>query len=127
MLITVVFLPFKDSIDPIAELTACSLSASKADVASSNKTIGACLSKTLATATLCFCPPLNLIPLSPTSVSTPSGNVFAKSVTLAASAACMISSSVASAFPYAIFSLMLQAKRTGSCWTTATFSLNDST
>mmetsp|Transcript_23193 Transcript_23193/g.22343 ORF Transcript_23193/g.22343 Transcript_23193/m.22343 type:complete len:103 (+) Transcript_23193:532-840(+) len=51
-----------------------SVSVSRDEVASSNKTIGASLSKHLAMATLCFSPPLNFNPLSPTLVANPSGN-----------------------------------------------------
>ena len=42
-----------------------SLSASSADVASSKSTIGGSLRSTLATASLCRCPPLRLLPFSP--------------------------------------------------------------
>ena len=43
------------------------------EVASSNITICASLSNALAMDNLCFCPPDNLIPLSPTTVSNPLG------------------------------------------------------
>ena len=48
-----------------------SLSVSSADVASSSKRIFGFLISALAMATLCFCPPLNCVPLSPTFVSYP--------------------------------------------------------
>ena len=46
-----------------------SLSVSKADVASSNNNILGFFTRARAMAILCFCPPLNCVPLSPTKVS----------------------------------------------------------
>ena len=51
-----------------------SVSESKAEVASSKTKILGFLIKALAIAILCFCPPDNLIPLSPTNVFNSSGN-----------------------------------------------------
>lgn len=47
-------------------LTMCSLSASKALVASSRIRTRGCRTRALAIATLCFCPPDNCAPFSPT-------------------------------------------------------------
>mmetsp|Transcript_17831 Transcript_17831/g.20225 ORF Transcript_17831/g.20225 Transcript_17831/m.20225 type:complete len:88 (-) Transcript_17831:18-281(-) len=58
----------------IARWTRCSDSASRAEVASSRRRIFGFLIIALAIETLCFCPPDNLIPLSPTRVLNPSGN-----------------------------------------------------
>lgn len=52
-----------------AACTIASLSVSSADVASSNSSIFGFLIKALATAILCFCPPLSWVPWSPTRVS----------------------------------------------------------
>lgn len=56
-----------------AVCTRCSLSASRADVASSSKMTFALRIRARASAILYFWPPDNLIPLSPTTVSRPSG------------------------------------------------------
>lgn len=58
----------------IAVYTLYSLSASKAEVASSNINIFGFLINALAIETLYFYPPDSLIPLSPTIVLNPSGN-----------------------------------------------------
>nr|ACR34457.1 unknown [Zea mays] len=64
--ITRTVLPFiKES---IASCTRYSLSASRALVASSRRSTRGFISKALAMAILCFCPPDNLIPRSPTTV-----------------------------------------------------------
>lgn len=52
-----------------AACTMVSLSASRADVASSSRRILGLRTRALAMAILCFCPPLSWVPLSPTSVS----------------------------------------------------------
>lgn len=52
-----------------AACTMVSLSASSADVASSNRRIFGLRTRARAMAILCFCPPLIWVPLSPTSVS----------------------------------------------------------
>ena len=52
-----------------ADCTIASDSVSSAEVASSNNKILGFLTRALAIAILCFCPPLNWAPLSPTSVS----------------------------------------------------------
>lgn len=51
-----------------------SLKLSSADVGSSRRMIFGFLSIIFAIANLCFCPPLNLTPLSPISVSNPCSN-----------------------------------------------------
>lgn len=56
---------------------------------SSNKTLGF-LTNALASAILCFCPPLIIPPRSPTTVSYPSGNFVMKSCALASLQASMI-------------------------------------
>ena len=63
----------------IAVWTRCSLSESRADVASSsNKTFGS-RRRARAIAMRCFCPPESLMPRSPMRVSKPSGKVLMKS------------------------------------------------
>merc|ERR1712192_208353 len=52
-----------------ATFTSYSLAESRADVASSRSKRPGCLIIALAMATLCFCPPLSITPLSPTRVS----------------------------------------------------------
>ena len=71
---------------------------SKAEVASSNSNIFGFLTRALAIATLCFCPPDNWVPLSPTSVSYPCGNLLIKSWILASFAAFIILSVVTPSF-----------------------------
>mmetsp|Transcript_26553 Transcript_26553/g.26216 ORF Transcript_26553/g.26216 Transcript_26553/m.26216 type:complete len:87 (+) Transcript_26553:184-444(+) len=77
--------------------TSCRLDSttvSKALVASSKTKIFGFLIRALAMATLCFCPPLSLLPLSPTSLSRP---YFSKrSPACAFIKASLASSSVAS-------------------------------
>ena len=51
-----------------AACTVASLSVSNAEVASSSSSILGSLTKALAIAIRCFCPPLSAAPLSPTSV-----------------------------------------------------------
>mmetsp|Transcript_20255 Transcript_20255/g.36733 ORF Transcript_20255/g.36733 Transcript_20255/m.36733 type:complete len:84 (+) Transcript_20255:811-1062(+) len=63
----------------IASCTKCSDSASRADVASSNRRIRGFTSSARAMAILCFCPPLSFTPRSPTNVSYPSGHFIMKS------------------------------------------------
>mmetsp|Transcript_6397 Transcript_6397/g.24831 ORF Transcript_6397/g.24831 Transcript_6397/m.24831 type:complete len:221 (-) Transcript_6397:1334-1996(-) len=58
----------------IACWTKYSLSASRADVASSSRRIFGSHNSARAMATRCFCPPLRCTPFSPTSVSNLSGN-----------------------------------------------------
>ena len=60
----------------IAFCTSDSLSASNADVASSNISIFEFFINALAIAILCFCPALTFAPLSPTNVFNPSGNRY---------------------------------------------------
>ena len=73
----------------------------------------------LAIAILCFCPPDNWIPRSPTSVFSLSGNLTINSHAFAFFAASMISSSVAFSFPYTIFSFIEPEKSITSCGTIA--------
>mmetsp|Transcript_1083 Transcript_1083/g.993 ORF Transcript_1083/g.993 Transcript_1083/m.993 type:complete len:99 (+) Transcript_1083:332-628(+) len=55
----------------IASCTKCSDSASSADVASSRRRIRGFITRALAIATRCFCPPLSFMPRSPTKVLYP--------------------------------------------------------
>ncbi len=78
---------------------AASVTGSTADVASSNtRTLGS-VSRALARAIRCRCPPESDMPRSPTTVSYPSGSRSMNSVASAAAAAALISSSVASGRP----------------------------
>ena len=63
----------------IAVCTISSDSASKDDVASSKRIIGDFFRIALAIEILCFCPPDNFTPFSPTIVSYFSGNLLIKS------------------------------------------------
>mmetsp|Transcript_4936 Transcript_4936/g.9416 ORF Transcript_4936/g.9416 Transcript_4936/m.9416 type:complete len:98 (-) Transcript_4936:2525-2818(-) len=67
-------------------------SASRADVASSSKRIFGFLTKALAMAILCFCPPESCTPRSPTSVSYPCGNPSIKDAAFASRAASSMAS-----------------------------------
>mmetsp|Transcript_13828 Transcript_13828/g.17045 ORF Transcript_13828/g.17045 Transcript_13828/m.17045 type:complete len:101 (-) Transcript_13828:235-537(-) len=58
-------------------------SVSNADVASSSNNIFGSINMALAIAILCFCPPLNRIPLSPTNVSNLFGNLSINSYAFA--------------------------------------------
>ena len=79
--------------------TKYSLSLSNADVASSSINIFGFFKNTLAILILCFCPPDNFTPLSPTYVSYPSFNSEINSWAPASFAASIISSFVAFGFP----------------------------
>lgn len=100
-------------------------SLSSAEVASSITMICLFSRIALAIATLCLSPHESLIPLSQTRVSYPSLRAQMNSWHLAIFDAAMISCSVASGFPYAILSLMLLWKRTGSCGIIEIFSLSE--
>mmetsp|Transcript_16711 Transcript_16711/g.38415 ORF Transcript_16711/g.38415 Transcript_16711/m.38415 type:complete len:129 (-) Transcript_16711:57-443(-) len=97
--ITIVVRPPFSSSSSSASCTICSDSLSRADVASSRSKIFGFLTNTLAMAILCFCPPDNWAPLSPTFVSYPSGNALMKSWQLAMRAASSICSCVAPGDP----------------------------
>mmetsp|Transcript_3678 Transcript_3678/g.7594 ORF Transcript_3678/g.7594 Transcript_3678/m.7594 type:complete len:118 (+) Transcript_3678:254-607(+) len=105
------------NISSIAACTKCSLSASKAEVASSSSKILGLRTSALAIAILCFWPPDSCTPRSPTSVSNWSGN-SCMNPALASLAASLTSSSVGSisvpSSPYMMFRLILLAKRVGS-------------
>mmetsp|Transcript_11683 Transcript_11683/g.28356 ORF Transcript_11683/g.28356 Transcript_11683/m.28356 type:complete len:184 (+) Transcript_11683:746-1297(+) len=101
-----------------AALTNRSLSASNADVASSNRSTCGLTNNARAMAMRCFCPPLSLMPLSPTHVSRPFSKLRTNSATLACSSAFHIWSSVASGAPNLAFERMLRANNTGSWLTT---------
>lgn len=107
--------------------TECSDSASRALVASSRSRILGLRMSARAMATLCFCPPESLIPLSPTMVSYSRGKMLLSLMKLSALAylhASSSSSSVGGSWrPYSIFSLIVPEKRTGSCCTMAMFYL----
>mmetsp|Transcript_16886 Transcript_16886/g.40109 ORF Transcript_16886/g.40109 Transcript_16886/m.40109 type:complete len:147 (-) Transcript_16886:199-639(-) len=79
--------------------TTCSLSASRALVASSSKRMRGSRTAARATATRCFCPPLSRTPRSPTSVAMPSVKSCVNAWTCASDAAASTASSVASAKP----------------------------
>mmetsp|Transcript_849 Transcript_849/g.1249 ORF Transcript_849/g.1249 Transcript_849/m.1249 type:complete len:175 (-) Transcript_849:1861-2385(-) len=108
-----------------ASCTPCSVLVSRALVASSNKTIGGFFSKHLAIATLCFSPPDNFSPLSPTVVSHLSVKLSMKGRICAASAAASISSIVASSFPYRILCKIVSLNMTVSWGTTPMVFLTD--
>mmetsp|Transcript_34181 Transcript_34181/g.45724 ORF Transcript_34181/g.45724 Transcript_34181/m.45724 type:complete len:111 (+) Transcript_34181:2562-2894(+) len=74
----VVLLPVSSSLSS-ASCTTSSLSESSAEVASSRSSIFGFFTRTRAIAILCFWPPESWVPLSPTSVSYPSGNDVIKS------------------------------------------------
>lgn len=74
--------------------------------ASSKKSSLGSFNKTLATANLCFSPPLIINPLSPTLVLYLSGKLSIVLETFANLAASLTSSSVASNRPYRMFSRM---------------------
>ena len=107
--------------------TWCSLSASKALVASSSKRTLGFLISALAIAILYFWPPESLMPRSPTRVSYPSGNLstslmnWALAFSIASSTISLISSSFLSSrsSPKVIFSKTDPENKTGSCWTIA--------
>mmetsp|Transcript_7772 Transcript_7772/g.8988 ORF Transcript_7772/g.8988 Transcript_7772/m.8988 type:complete len:124 (-) Transcript_7772:521-892(-) len=88
-----------------ASWTEFSVTVSKALVASSSTTNGGSLSRHLAIAVLCFSPPDNLRPRSPTTVSQPSGKERMNSNIWADLATLSRSSSVPSRFPYKILCL----------------------
>mmetsp|Transcript_37327 Transcript_37327/g.86134 ORF Transcript_37327/g.86134 Transcript_37327/m.86134 type:complete len:135 (-) Transcript_37327:1446-1850(-) len=107
----------------MASCTTCSLSASSADVASSNNKIRGFTNKARAIASLCFCPPESLMPRSPTIVAYFSGNPSTKSCAFAFLHASTTSSSVTPLFsPYTMLSFTDMPKSTGSCKTRAMLS-----
>jgi hypothetical protein len=77
------------------------------------------LIRALAMATLCFCPPDNMTPLSPTNVSNPSGRFLVMKLYAFASLATATSWSSVTAegfsAPYKIFSRIEHENKTGSC------------
>jgi len=83
-------------------------------VASSKIIIFGFLSKALVMAILCFCPPDKVVPRSPMTVRYFFGNASMKSWAFACLAASTISSSVASCFPYRMFSDSDVANKIGS-------------
>ena len=101
-----------------AWFTSRSDSASSALVASSRSSTFGLHRMALAMAMRCFCPPLSLIPRSPTHVSRPLSNPRMKSATLACSNASMIAASLASARPNVAFARIDRANSTGSWLTT---------
>mmetsp|Transcript_110992 Transcript_110992/g.192438 ORF Transcript_110992/g.192438 Transcript_110992/m.192438 type:complete len:135 (+) Transcript_110992:175-579(+) len=121
----------------MASCTMPSLSASKALVASSRRRMRGLRSSARAIAILCFWPPDNWTPRSPTSVSYPSGKELMNSCAFARRAASIMSSMGISCSssrvpgdsgplvglyrwtPNVMLSLMLLAKRTGSWLTKA--------
>mmetsp|Transcript_25540 Transcript_25540/g.59857 ORF Transcript_25540/g.59857 Transcript_25540/m.59857 type:complete len:105 (-) Transcript_25540:262-576(-) len=99
----------------------CSDSASKALVASSRSRIFGFLTRARAIAILCFCPPLNCTPRSPTSVSYCKGIFRIKSSQFESFATLSISSCDGSlsvpSKPNIMLRLMDRANRVGSCCT----------
>mmetsp|Transcript_61858 Transcript_61858/g.182644 ORF Transcript_61858/g.182644 Transcript_61858/m.182644 type:complete len:150 (+) Transcript_61858:1054-1503(+) len=100
-----------------ASCTTRSLSVSSALVASSRSRIRGFFTRARAMAMRCFCPPDICVPLSPTSVSYPSGNDMMKSWALAILAASRICSSDAPGKPYAMFRAIVALNSVGSCCT----------
>src|SRR5687767_7153083 len=100
-----------------ASNSSASVSISSADVGSSRIRIGALLSNARAIAIRCRCPPENVAPRSPISVSYPFGRLRMNSSALAASAAATISDRAACGRPYAMFSATVSGSKTGSCST----------
>ena len=94
----------------IAFWTFSSDSASKDDVASSNKITGAFLSIALAIESRCFCPPESLTPFSPITVLCFSGSASINSFAAANSHAFFTSSSDAPNFAYLILFSTLSSK-----------------
>ena len=74
----------------IAFCTFSSESASNDEVASSKRIMGASFKKALAIEILCFCPPDNLMPFSPITVSYACGKFSINSVAAAKSQAFLI-------------------------------------
>mmetsp|Transcript_1233 Transcript_1233/g.1447 ORF Transcript_1233/g.1447 Transcript_1233/m.1447 type:complete len:125 (-) Transcript_1233:1811-2185(-) len=110
--ITSVVLPVPRS--PRALWTLLSVLESSADVASSSNTIGGSFNRHRAMATLCFSPPLNFSPLSPTLVSHCSGSPRMKSKIWAWAHAFSICSMVAFIRPYLRLCRMLSLNMTAS-------------
>mmetsp|Transcript_32112 Transcript_32112/g.45659 ORF Transcript_32112/g.45659 Transcript_32112/m.45659 type:complete len:126 (+) Transcript_32112:224-601(+) len=111
-------LRWPEIIPSIASCTRASLSASRALVASSSKRTLGFLTKALAMAILCRCPPLSCTPRSPISVSYPSGRLSMKPSAFASLAASIISSCDGSSSepskPYIMFRFTDRAKSVGS-------------
>mmetsp|Transcript_14830 Transcript_14830/g.32579 ORF Transcript_14830/g.32579 Transcript_14830/m.32579 type:complete len:160 (-) Transcript_14830:2744-3223(-) len=103
--------------------TTFSESLSSAEVASSRSRTFGLLTIARAMAILCFCPPLNPPPPSPTSVSYPLAIPMIKSWALALLAAASICSRVAPWNPYAIFLAIDPLNNVGSCDTIPIWSL----
>ena len=70
---TITIVPCPLSASMLCLISSCAKLSSE-DVLSSKMIIGLLRSSALAIASLCFCPPESLIPLSPTFVFIPSGN-----------------------------------------------------
>mmetsp|Transcript_10713 Transcript_10713/g.25409 ORF Transcript_10713/g.25409 Transcript_10713/m.25409 type:complete len:133 (-) Transcript_10713:3597-3995(-) len=97
-----------------ASATSCSLSVSRALVASSRRSTDGSFRTARAIAMRCFWPPERFVPRSPTSVSNPSGRLRMNSAALASVAASSTSSLVALGRPSLMFSLTVMAKSVGS-------------
>src|SRR5947208_705756 len=98
--------------------TVASLSTSRPVMGSSRIRIGALRMSARAMAMRCRCPPDRVAPRSPMTVSYPSSSRRMNSWALAALAAAMISSTLASGRPYAMFSRMV-APNSSDCWSTS--------
>ena len=88
------------------------------EVASSSRSNAGDLITALLIAILCFWPPDSWTPLSPTSVSYPSGNALMNEWAFANLAASIACSLVAPGQPYVMFESMDPPNSTGSCVTT---------
>ena len=86
--------------------------------ASSKKSIGGSFNKTLATANLCFSPPLTISPLSPTCVPYPSGRLITALCIFALLVAAFTSFAPASIRPYCTLCIISAWTRGVSCGTT---------
>lgn len=86
-------------------------------VASSKISIAGFLRNTRAMEIRCLCPPESRTPCSPVAASSFSGKASMKSQMLAARAAAITSSSVASGLPSRMFSRMVESNRNGVCCT----------
>mmetsp|Transcript_15374 Transcript_15374/g.24259 ORF Transcript_15374/g.24259 Transcript_15374/m.24259 type:complete len:133 (-) Transcript_15374:322-720(-) len=124
-MITTVMPPAAPAImSSMAACTRCSLSASRAEVASSSSSTRGRRTSARAMAIRCFWPPLSCTPFSPTSVSYPSGSAAMKSCAFASRAASRMRSSEGSSgvpsSPKMMFLRIERANSVGSWPTSAT-------
>ena len=91
--------------------------------ASSRTITGESTSKALPSAVLCLCPPLNVIPLSPTIVLNLWGKLLISSINPDLMALSLINFCAAFGLPKRRFSEIVEVNKNASCGTTATFFL----